>query len=154
MHKFLNASHIAVPLDLINCTLSVAVAALYIASTYDPYYFAKPMFKHWYPILLLIVHIYFLIEYLLRLYTSKNFAKFILSLENLVELATILPYIIVSLSVDNPRNFWNYFVRMLDLLRILVLFRLLKYFANEISRELSRIIIGAAALVVGFTGYI
>jgi voltage-gated potassium channel len=144
----------AAPLDLINCALSITVSGLYISSTYNPHIFAKRMFEHWYPILLLITHIYFLIEHILRLYTAQNFSKYLFSLENIVEVVTILPYITVSLSVDDPYNFWNFFVRMLDLLRVLVLFRLLKYTENEISRELSRIIIGALALVVGFTGYI
>jgi hypothetical protein len=100
------------------------------------------MFTHWYPSLLFVANVYFLIEYLLRLYTAKNLTKYLSSLENLVEVITILPYIIVSLSVKNPFEFWNFFVRMLDILRILVFFRLLKYTENEISRELSRIIVG------------
>lgn len=100
------------------------------------------MFTHWYPSFLFVAHVYFLIEYLLRLYTAKNISKYLTSLENLVEVTTIFPYLIVSLSVRNPIDFWNFFVRMLDILRILVFFRLLKYTENEISRELSRIIVG------------
>lgn len=153
VHKFINSSNITLPLDLINCGLSITVAGLYIASTYNPHYFAQPTFEHWYPTLLLMTHIYFLIEHVLRLYTAKNFLKFFLSQENFMELITNIPYIIVSLAVSSG-NFWAYFVRSLDLLRILVLFRLLRHTENEISRELSRIIIGALALVVGFSGYI
>lgn len=103
--------------------------------------------------MLLIAHIYFLIEYLLKLYIAKNFTNYLVSLENFLEIATIFPFLIISLSLD-PLNFWSFFVRMLDLLRVLTLIRALKYIENDINRELCRIIIGALALVIGFSGYI
>ena len=84
------------PLDFINCALSVILAGLYIYSTFDPLNFAKRQWTHWYPIFLMIAHIYFLIEYLLRLLTAKNVTNYLISMENFFELLTIFPYIIVS----------------------------------------------------------
>lgn len=40
------------------------------------------------------------------------------------------------------------------MLRIMTLFRALKYIENDINRELMRILIGALGLVLGFSGYI
>jgi len=154
IHDFLDSWYISGPLDIANCVLSFVIVSVYIYSTYDPLYFVRDMFTHWYPTTLMGIHVFFLIEYLLRLYTAQNFSTYFLSLQSFVEIATIFPYIIVSLAVEDPMSFWNYFVRMLDLLRILTLFRALKYIENDINRELCKIIIGALALVIGFTGYI
>lgn len=112
------------------------------------------MWSHWYPILLIIIHIYFLIEYLLKLYTAKNMQSYLLSLENFIDIVTIFPYLVITLSSDDPTFFWNFFVRMLDLLRILTLFRVLKHIEDDFSRELGKIIIGALALVIGLSGYL
>ena len=150
----MNSPNISMPLDLINCTLSISIASLYIYSTYDPLSFAKPQWKHWYPIFLMFGHIYFLIEYLLKLYIAKNFTSYIVTFENFMEFITIFPFIIVSQSISDPFNFWNLCVRMMDLLRISSLFRALKYIGNDINRELASIIIGALTLIIGFSGYI
>ncbi|CDW84459.1 cation channel family protein [Stylonychia lemnae] len=154
MHKLINSNQFSVPMDSINCILSISISCLYIYSTYDPLTFAKEMWGHWHPIFLSFCHMYFLIEYLLRLYTAKNLSAYLVSFENFLEILTIVPFMIVSQSQPDPLNFWSLFVRMLDLLRISTLFRALKYIENDINRELSRIIIGALTLVIGFSGYI
>jgi len=99
------------------------------------------------------IHIYFLIEALLRLFAAQNFRSYFFSLQNIIDILTIIPYIIIRTIMD-PMNFWSYFVRMLDLLRILILFRALKYIENDINRELFKILIGAFALTIGYSGYI
>ena len=43
---------------------------------------------------------------------------------------------------------------MLDVLRLVTLFRTLKYFEDDIARELARILIGALLLTFGFSAYI
>lgn len=43
---------------------------------------------------------------------------------------------------------------MLDVLRLVTLFRTLKYFEDDIARELARIMIGALLLTFGFSAYI
>lgn len=140
--KFIQSGQIAFFLDFINCTLSVTCVSLYIASTYNPSYFAQPKYSHWYPILLLISHFYFLIEYLLKLYIQKSILKHIFSLSNIFEMASIFPFIIIFFTVEEFYSFWVFFSRMLDLLRISILFRLLKYTESDLSRELSKILIG------------
>ena len=47
----------------------------------------------------MIVHIYFLIEYLLKLYTAKNIESYLSSLENFLDILTIFPYMMISLSI-------------------------------------------------------
>lgn len=111
------------------------------------------MFDHWYPVLLLFTHIFFLIEFLFKIYVAKSFSKFIISMESIIDILTIFPYLIATLSMQDPTDFWYLFWRMLDLLRVLSLYRLLKYIENDINRELWKIILGVLSLVICFTGY-
>ena len=79
-------------------------------------------------------------------------------------MASIFPFIIIFFTIDEVFSFWVLFSKMLDLLRISILFRLLKYTESDLSRELSKILIGgkpynfdtflALTLTLGFTGYI
>jgi hypothetical protein len=107
-----------------------------------------------YPHLLLAVHFYFLIEYLIRLYTAKNFLTYLISTESIIEIVACIPFLIVTLSVRDNRNFYCFFFRMADLCRLLSLYRLTNYIENDINRDLSNIVIGVLAFVICFTGYI
>lgn len=88
-------------------------------------------------------------------------------MENIVNMISIFPFLIITYTINDPESRWRFFVRMLDLLRILVLLRITQYIENELSRELVKILIGgkllpifynpynlAMALIVCFTGYI
>ncbi len=122
-------------LDLTNFLLDIALAALYIASTYKPHELAKQDLKkgEWYAILLLLSHIFFLLEYLMRIYAAEDVRKYILSMESFVNMVTVFPFLIVTYTIDDPMSNWRFFVRMLDLLRIMVLLRVTKYIENELS---------------------
>ena len=112
-------------LDILNGIFNVMLASLYIASTYRPLDLALPMLKdgHWYPIFLLLAHIFFLVEYLMRLYVAEDIRKYILLMDSIVNMMTILPFFIITYTIDDPFSIWRFFVRMLDLLRIQVILR-------------------------------
>jgi|LauGreDrversion4_2_1035121.scaffolds.fasta_scaffold49952_5 hypothetical protein len=131
-------------LDIIDSMFNIFVACLYIASTYRPHDLAVPLLAdgHWYPILLLLAHIFFLLEYLLRIYVAEDFRKYMMSFESIISIVTSLPYFAVTFTSVDPYSDWRFFVRMLDLLRIYVLFRLCYYIENDLPRELTKIIIG------------
>lgn len=59
-----------------------------------------------------------------------------MSLESIIDIVGGIPFLICTLSLDND-HFANFFCRMLDLIRILSLFRLVNYIENDINRELS-----------------
>ena len=83
-------------MDLINCGLSFSIIWLYIFFNNLP---EQTTDNKWYPNLLFAIHIYFAIEYLLKLYTAKNIQNFLLSIDNFIELATLLPFFTVTLSI-------------------------------------------------------
>ena len=114
-------------LDLINCVLNIMLAALYIASTYRPHQLAKNelLSGHWYPIFLLLSHIFFLIEYLMRIYAAEDVKKYMLTMESIVNMITVFPFMIVTYTVNDLESRWRFLVRMLDLLRIMILLRII-----------------------------
>jgi hypothetical protein len=124
--------------------LSVSAITLYIYTTYYPYFYGRHIFHYWYPTLIFCIHGYFLIEYLLRLYSAKQFSIFFLSGINICEIASIFPYFILAISITDQYHYALYFARMLDLLRMVSLFRLSKHIENDINRELSIIVIGVS----------
>lgn len=91
---------------------------------------------------MLLAHIFFLLEYLIRIYVAEDFRKYILSFESIICMATTIPYFAVTFTALDRRNQWRFFIRLLDLLRIYVLFRLCYYIENDLPRELTKIIIG------------
>lgn len=85
-------------------------------------------------------------------------------MESFVNIVTTLPFFAIMYTVQDPYSIWRFFVRMLDLMRLQILFRITSYVENELTRELIKIITGckcslpfiylALALIICFTGYI
>lgn len=139
-----NRYSLGTAIDIINGFFNIALACLYIASTYTPHELAIQLLSdgHWYPIIMLLAHILFLVEYLMRIYVAEDVRKYLLSFESIVCILTTLPYFTVSFTVTNRYSVWRFFVRMLDLLRIYVLMRVCQYIENDLSRELVKIMVG------------
>ena len=91
---------------------------------------------------MLLSHIFFLLEYLMRVYAAEDVRKYIVTMESLVNMVTVFPFIVVTYTIDDPKSSWRFFVRMLDLMRIMILLRITQYIENELSRELIKIMIG------------
>lgn len=82
-------------MDIINGILSFVVIIEYIYSTYDPYLWRS----YQWGTINLFIHFYFLIEYTLRIYGSKDMQKYIKSGESIVEIISIFPFMLVRLSM-------------------------------------------------------
>lgn len=91
-------------LDLLNGLLNVMLAALYIASTYKPNDLGVQDIKNgeWYAIFLLLSHIFFLLEYLMRIYAAEDVRKYLFTMESIVNMVTIFPFLIITYTVNNP----------------------------------------------------
>ncbi len=59
----------------------------------------------------------------MRVYAAEDIRKFIFTMENIVNMISIFPFLIITYTITDPESRWRFFVRMLDLLRILVLLR-------------------------------
>lgn len=93
-------------LDYINFTFNVMLAVLYIASTYKPNNLADKFLGdgHWYPIFLLISHIFFLIEFVMRIYVAEDVRKYIMTMDSLVNIVTILPFFIIIYTINDRHS--------------------------------------------------
>ena len=98
---------VSTTLDCLNLGLSVFIALLYLWRTHDMCAFdEEPLWKvhpeqkcsgvhqTWYYIVLFVVHVYFMLEYILRLMTQKYIFKHMKSLESMIDLTTTLPFLI------------------------------------------------------------
>lgn len=130
---------VAVPLDIINCLLSIILVCFYIYSTYFPTEFCQQNLMapdgkiYAYPNFLIGAHLYFLIEYTIRLYTAKNFLGYLTSLESIIDLISVIPFLICTFAINDNTNFIIFFCRMLDIVRFLSLLRLVHYIDNDIN---------------------
>ena len=86
-----------------------------------------------YPNFLIVAHLYFLIEYFIRLYTAKNFVNYLTSMESIIDLISVFPFLISTFATNDNTLFINFFCRMLDIIRILALLRLVHYIDNDIN---------------------
>jgi hypothetical protein len=109
-----------------NGIFNVILTTLYIASTYRPHDLALPYLSdgHWYPILLLIAHVFFLLEYIVRIYVAEDFRKYFFTMESIVNIVTTVPFFVIIYTVSERESRWRFFVRTLDLIRLHLLIRI------------------------------
>ena len=100
--KLLQYKKVKGTLDIINSIFSLILICTYVYSADNPTEFYHNFFRdsdgkaHFYPNMLLAIHLYFLIEYLVRLYTAKSFMGYFLSLDSIIELFCGIPFVLVS----------------------------------------------------------
>ena len=117
-------------LDMTNLGLTLIVALLYLWRTHDMCAFdLEPIWKvyrsetcsgvhqGWYYILLLIVHVYYLLEYIARLLTQRYVWKYLKSIDSILEIMTIFPFIIAYISVGTKSPVFQFFI-MFDQMRL------------------------------------
>lgn len=68
------------------------------------------MHHTWYYVLLVVVHVYFLLEYILRLMSQKYVLKYLRSLESILELVTTVPFLISYVVLGDKSNVTQFFV--------------------------------------------
>jgi hypothetical protein len=91
-------------LDILNGICNLMLASLYIASTYQPHELGVQSLSdgHWYPIFLLLSHVFFLLEYIMRIYVAEDVRKYLFTMESIVNLITIFPYFVITFTIDDP----------------------------------------------------
>lgn len=121
-------------LDSVNITFSVVLIIEYIYSTYDPAPFANEIWGS----MNTLIHIYFLLEWMVKLYSAKSLFDYSLSQESLIQLFSIMPYFILRLSVSSLFDEITHpviqFSNMLSLLRVLEFDRCRIYLDSEVNK--------------------
>ena len=112
-------------LKTINGMLSLLLVIQYIYSTYRLVDFSRL----WWGVLSFLIHLYLLGEYVARLYSAKDFKKYLFSLESRTDIVSNIPFLVVRLASGDPfhDSQINILMRLSNLLTILRLLRLEMY---------------------------
>lgn len=107
-------------LNIINSTISSLLILVYIYSTYNP----QPFENLAWGVTNFLFHIYFLFEYCLRLYASRDRKIFFYSTESIVDFFSLIPFFFIRFFSQNPfdedfSNPWHNISNFLCLLRLL-----------------------------------
>lgn len=151
IRRTLEHPRVQVALDLINCIFVIILVIVYIYSTGNAEKF-RDGYMNSYDYFAFLIHCYFLIDYLLRMYIASDFVAFLLSMSSILDIITTFPYIIVTAYYGITNN--DYYteeivlVRMLDVWRLYSLFKIMKFFEedNIILSILSLVIISTALI--------
>ena len=91
-------------------------------------------FNGWYYKILMIAHIYFILDYLLRLASQKHIGKFFMETDSIVEIITTVP-ILLCFTFMTSEDYGLQFFVMIDCLRLFTYPRYIKHLESEIVRE-------------------
>lgn len=105
-------------LNIINSTLSLILILIYIYGTTDFSTFENLAWGA----TNFIIHVYLLLEYLLRFYGAKDRKQFFYSYESIIDLVSLFPFFAIRISFENPfyednSNIWVRIGNMLCLMR-------------------------------------
>ena len=124
MVQFFSGAEFSFALDSIATLLNAATVIWYILfldmihfHTDDPAYY--PL-GDVYLYFLKIAHVFFFFDFILRLMTNKNPTKFLLSVESVVEIVTIVPFLSIVMTSDNIDADEVRFCMVLDTLRCIL----------------------------------
>ena len=70
-----------------------------------------------YLLFLKVSHVFFLVDFLLRVITAKQIKAYLLSIDSFVEIFTIVPFLAIGLTKKDLNGDWFRFCMMLDTLR-------------------------------------
>lgn len=138
LRKAIEDPKFGIPMDSINGFLSLMLSIMYFVSTYYAEYFRDGTMD-WYNYILFVAHIYFFIEYSMKLYAVVVPLPF-MSLTSALDFMTIIPYLGVSIYFGITNNDYNnpaiLIVRMLDIWRLFTLSKFLRYVEDEDKQRL------------------
>ena len=107
-------------MNIINSIFSLLLVMQYIYSTYEN----EPFQNIAWGSTNFMIHTYFLLEYGIRLYTSKDRKQYFYSSDGVIDIVTLIPFFIIRFNYPNPlfeynTESWINFGNLLVLLRIL-----------------------------------
>jgi len=117
--------------EIVHTVLSYFTAIVYVLYTYR----IEEVITNYattYQTYLTIVHVYFALEYLMRVMRMKTYWKFIWSSDSMIEIITTLPFLpCIFLNMSIESSFWYRFVMMNDLGRLCLARRLLNLWDDD-----------------------
>jgi len=140
-------------LNTINGLLSVILVLEYIYQTYDIDLFDNLAWGT----VSFIIHLYLLLDFLLRLYSSKYPKDFLTSTNGIVDILSNIPFLIVRVALSNPFHAHSYnltmrFANLLSILRILKLESYQRFVENEVNKQLVNILLTILTLILFAAG--
>lgn len=100
-----------------------------------------------------MVHVYFVLDYIIRLMAAEQTIRFLTSGDSILEVLTSVPFVILYPMYD-INNWYLRFFMMLDPFRLLLGNRAINYIDQEITRPMLIILNKAVFLVVSSSAYI
>eukprot|EP00753_Platysulcus_tardus_P017880 PLAT6619.1.p1 GENE.PLAT6619.1~~PLAT6619.1.p1 ORF type:complete len:1209 (+),score=570.20 PLAT6619.1:146-3772(+) len=131
--------------DIFQVFLSMLACILYVVETYR-----KTQAWDWMEILEVVMTVFFLADYVFALYIAERRLRFIISLQGLVDLFTIVP---VFLKLSPQSTFatrtlgFLRFIRILRIMRILRAFRVLDHALSPVRRQTFNLVLTLTSLV-------
>lgn len=107
--------------DLCNLVLSIASCCLYIQSTYYACIYHKSQF---YLMFNVFIRVYFLIDFIFNILSKKTKWKSGDYIYILIEIITIMPYLVVRITVKFEENYSNFYYLLTNSLISLRIYRL------------------------------
>ena len=107
-------------MDAISTLLNLATISLYIRYLDRIHHVIdgdNNKLQSYYLLFLKASHVFFLVDYLLRLFTAKIIKNFLFSMDSFVEILTIMPFLSIGLTSTNINGDWFRFCMMMDTLR-------------------------------------
>ena len=138
LEKFLIQHKILEILDILNCIFSLIITIFYIVSTYtltEVTNLDKKANKFM-NIVEIILTIYFIIHYILRLYCSQNRVLTFLELLNLVDIIIIICLILSKQNFVKQTDA-EYYLRGIKMFRILILFKFENILQKRTNEQIS-----------------
>lgn len=153
LNNLLTETKLGNALDIMNSTVSILIAAQFVAASYVTVFDGSYVWG----IFSFIMHALFFIEYLLRLYSSKEPKNYFFSLESFVDIISNVPFFVIRVvegnpMIDQPHSLYAQFGNVFSLFRILRLEKLNKYIETEVSKQLSNILIVISTLMLVSAG--
>ena len=96
--NFLSDVKATLILNIINAIFSLLLTMEYIYSTYTPLPFQNMAWG----CTNFMIHIYFLIECLLKFYAAKNRKQYLYSAESIIDMVSLVPFFIIRFTEENP----------------------------------------------------
>lgn len=147
IRNYLATSTLGVAIDVLSSALSVIACLLYVWSTYEPTLEVTFLYAE------SGICLFFLFEYILRFYVTRNRILYMISWLSIIDILTITPVIVdIVLHISSTAQGSISVLRLVRILRVLRIVRMLRihrmftYFTTEVMRETARFILNMLSI--------